>query len=326
MTIQVISVQGNKIEALTDFDYQNIKGTYMMEGLYDNGRRTLDFEPTRWIRRPEGAQVVGMNGSISSDGMIYKGKMAHDSCESFKLAFVNSNEIQAIQQPGKTTGNRTTTTSHATGTGLERYYPLQAGATWEYQIQRKGMFGDSGNISIFMKAMKPRQLAGKQVTPIQINDSDIDFMVVDGTGVYELGEQKMNDIEPTVHRQPAYSIKYPLQVGTTWQDMTDTVLLEQRVEDIPVTARIEAVDDIVTVPAGTFEGCIRVKYTAKVTADMDKREGTGMKIFGKANIEIEDYQWYAPNVGFIKQVRKESSNHLMFGSGQAAILLTNFTQ
>jgi hypothetical protein len=104
------------------------------------------------------------------------------------------------------------------------------------------------------------------------------------------GYQKIDDIEPTVYVQPSYVLKYPLKPGTSWADITSTAYLEQKVEDIQIIGKIEAIDDIVTVPAGTFENCIRIKYLGEKTVDMDKREGTGMKIFGKATITIEVYE------------------------------------
>lgn len=203
----------------------------------------------------------------------------------------------------------------------ETYYPLKAGATWEYQV----MFG-AGQVSFSMNAMKPRILDGKQVIPIQSNFGDAYFIIKDSTGVYEFGEQMAEDRAPTIHPQPGYYLKYPLQVGTTWRDETSTFFLNQKVANIPGTLTIETVNDVVTVPAGTFENCIRIKLFAEQTVDMDTREGTGMKISGKANIEIEDEQWYAPNVGLVKAIRKESSNHLMFGSAQMTMQLVKFTE
>jgi len=38
-------------------------------------------------------------------------------------------------------------------------------------------------------------------------------------------------------------------------------------------------------------------------------------ILGKAHINVENYDWFAPGVGTIKSIREEKSNHYLVGTG-----------
>lgn len=60
---------------------------------------------------------------------------------------------------------------------------------------------------------------------------------------------------------------------------------------IPITSTIETLDDVVTVPAGTFQHCVRVRSTG------ENQDGA-----------LEDLNWYAPNIGLIKFVRQERNS------------------
>ena len=73
------------------------------------------------------------------------------------------------------------------------------------------------------------------------------------------------------------------------------------------TETIETLIDVVTLPAGTFENCIRIKSSAKTTVSF---EGPLRAI---ANVEVEGFDWYAPNIGWIKGILTEQTNNLQLG-------------
>lgn len=86
---------------------------------------------------------------------------------------------------------------------------------------------------------------------------------------------------------------------------------------VTLKSTIESVDEVVTVPAGTFKGCVRVKSVGTTKKDVGA-------FMGIATIIVEHYDWYAPGVGKIKSIVKEKSNHLMVGSGEMTMQLETF--
>lgn len=167
--------------------------------------------------------------------------------------------------------------------------------TWEYQRVRSGEV-----VKIIVTNFAPRELKGKKVTPQRWqagnSSGSFDFIAEDRDGIYEFAHQKPEDVEPKIYKSPNYWIKYPIQVGTAWDKITETSLLS---DDVIVTLNynIESIDEVVTVPAGTFEGCVKVKGVGATQKDLGDSK--------VANINVEYYSWFAPGVGLIKWILKE---------------------
>jgi len=203
----------------------------------------------------------------------------------------------------------------------EPYYPLKEGMVWEYQITRKGLGDIGGGTSIWTrKALAPRKLNDKKVVPLQDQNGYLVFVIEDDIGVGNYARQNISDIEPRTLQPIDYFIKYPLKTVATDQKKSNTILLERAV-DVDLTVTIETLSDTVTVPAGTFENCLRIKYWGK------KTERIAFPIESTAIIEIEGFDWYAKNVGGIKAIRTEKTNNLQLGwSKQMIIQLMKFTK
>ena len=173
--------------------------------------------------------------------------------------------------------------------GSETYYSLREGMTWVYYSSISYQGGSVTN-KLVVTNFASRELKGKKVTPKKCyteRDIIFTFLVEDNNGIYEFARQSPEDIEPIIFPSANYVIKYPIQVGTTW-NFTDF--------DNSVTFKctIEKIDEVVTVSAGTFKGCVMVKRIGS--------EG----IKGNGNIEVEIYEWYAPGVGLIKKTMKQT--------------------
>jgi hypothetical protein len=185
----------------------------------------------------------------------------------------------------------------------ENYYPLQDGLIWEYQVTLKSASQDSKTYTSIKKSLKPMKLNGKQVVPFQYGNRVFSYVIEDNTGIWIYATQKPEDVEPKISKDlyPNYEIKYPLVVGTTWKYTAQTNLLPKEYE-IDTLVTIESSNDSVTVPAGTFDNCIRVRYFGQRQVDD--------YIQGKSMIVVEIYDWFAPGIGRVKNIRKNIVNNL----------------
>ena len=199
----------------------------------------------------------------------------------------------------------------------ESYYPLDKNFSWTYNMTAKVSLG-GGSMSINIVNFASRNVNGKNVVPQKIssgNNTEFSFVASDEIGVYEYATQKPSDIEPQIKLPSDYYYKLPLKVGTSWDAIHKTSLLQERIK-LTATKTIESVSEDVLVPAGSYSRCIHVKKTGSTTKDMG--------IFGKPQINIEQHDWYAPGVGLIKSIIKEKSNNLMIGFGEASLQLEKF--
>lgn len=161
------------------------------------------------------------------------------------------------------------------------------------------------------KTIGERIINGKNTTPEQYEItylqtgkkvSELSFYVSDDNGYYKYAEQKNDMIEPKLLDKPDFVIKSPSTVGLQWEYENKTIFLARKIS-LPSIVTIEKNDDVVSVPAGTFENCLRIKVYCNVENDK------GYKI------KKESYVWYAPGVGYIKSILKEESTDPSLGTG-----------
>ena len=198
-------------------------------------------------------------------------------------------------------------------------YPLEQGLSWEYQIAAGYMPGSSGGQRMNVTNLPQRELSGRKVTPQKLDfvgQSNFDFIVSDQTGIYSYASQSAGAVEPEILAIPSYLLKYPLEDGALWEGATETVMLDYKVR-IATTTTVESIDEAVTVPAGTFEHCVKTKTMG------ERSENLGA-FMGTAKVTLEEHVWFCPSIGLVKHVRKEGSNNLMMGSGQLSIELVSF--
>ncbi len=192
--------------------------------------------------------------------------------------------------------------------GGESYYPLKEGITWEYHtsFRSEGTYvaEKSETKKVVITNFAQRELKGKTVTPQKM---DIEgrilfcFIIEDSNGIYTFALQPSGAVEPVIAPFPAYKIKYPIKVGTTW--------------DAGIKLTIESIDEVVTVSAGTFKGCVKIKGIGAIKKDFGDP-------IGVANIRSEIYDWYAPGVGLIKEIIKDTSDNV--GSSETTMQLESF--
>jgi hypothetical protein len=200
-------------------------------------------------------------------------------------------------------------------------FPLGPGEKWTYQVSSGSTLGTGGQAKVTSTNLPTRELAGRSVTPekIEINGQTLFvFVGEDSDGVFELAEQAPDATEPALKNPPIYDLHRPYQTGTSWEQRSETQSLSTKVP-ITLQAVIESANDTVTVPAGTLEGCLKI--VAK--GDQTKNMGAFM---GMAKIHVEETSWYCPGVGLAKLVRKETSNHLMAGSGEVSMQLESHSR
>ncbi len=161
------------------------------------------------------------------------------------------------------------------------YYPLDEGSFWDYEIVVTE-FGRSRDPSFErIRNLAQVRVNGEEVTPRKAESpGGMTFLVAAREdGVCLVGGQPANQDEPTLLDEPDYFIKEPIEVGATWT-----------YEGITMT--IEATGVSVTVPAGAFDGCLKIKRAGTIEGQYMGPRATV--------IESEGYEWYAPGVGLIK--------------------------
>lgn len=182
------------------------------------------------------------------------------------------------------------------------YFPVGEDQTWDYEI-RIMVKGEQHVQRLVLTALPTADVEGTDYYPqLRLNDN-IDLYRRDENGIV-----RVNAEGPPLRVLPA-----ELKPQVTWRAPGQILFLEvtgafhatfqeRKKKYIDLDYVIEAMDDTVQVGAGSYANCMRVKSTGSMYAGATLQEFLGIDF-----IQIEQTEWYAPGVGLVKRVRKEST-------------------
>lgn len=202
------------------------------------------------------------------------------------------------------------------------WFPLQAGKRWEYELrtERDHSAGISRDLLVLrnLGSDAPPGLPGGTAWQRR-SDSGVDYWLrQDASGVYRVGSRPHVQADVQPDSAPRYVLKAPYSVGTQWQAATTSYLLERKadfprevrhgLQPVTMHYRIEAVDDEVTTPAGSFKGCLRVHGEAQLRVFVDPVQGW-------RELPLSTREWYCPGVGLVRLQRSERVNSAFMSGG-----------
>jgi hypothetical protein len=181
------------------------------------------------------------------------------------------------------------------------YFPLGKGAAWEYAISYK-VRGERHTQRLIFSNGDPVVVNDKRYYPrIGLSGKREYFRRTD-SGILH--------VDPVSGKQ-SQVLKFPLKKGQTWQADSKIKVLEvtgaftptfraRIINPVTLTYRIEDSDDTVSVAAGTFRHCLRIRSRGSLFAGKTLQQFMGIN-----SIDIDQTEWYAPGVGLVKTVRQE---------------------
>ncbi len=214
------------------------------------------------------------------------------------------------------------------------YFPLNKGMSWTYSLTTEY----SNDEESLKKQLTITNLGvekfGKKAYYVRRTSSGIDYYHnFDETGLYREALRTLVENKPRMDRAKRYVLKLPLEIGTEWREISRPLLMLRvypyRVRvgkdaQVPMLYRIESLSETVTVPAGTFEGCIKVVAKGTFNTYTDA-------VSGDTEIPMKVEEWYAPGVGLVKQIRYELDGDIIdifntpvFLGGRSTLALQSF--
>lgn len=205
------------------------------------------------------------------------------------------------------------------GTGDQDYYPLRPGLTWEYALkittfdgvfQQKQIVRNMQEVNASGKAVYVQEQSGGKLAYYRLTPAGIERLSTRSTGAE--GYQK----DEPGH----YLLPRPFVTGARWSLPSHLSLIQSRSYEpadrvTPGTTKlflqyeIVSLDETVDVPAGHFTHCLKTRATGEVTIRVDRGNHF-------ADVEVENYDWYAPGVGLVKSSRIERSDSHYLQTGE----------
>ena len=204
----------------------------------------------------------------------------------------------------------------------ESYYPLRPGRRSVHRMWGKSQNASEPEVNLdgltfTATALPPRDLDGRQVIPEMIDLNGhlaFAYLVSRPGGVYQVANQKLDEKTITTFTEPSCVLPFPLIKSRS----CDVSLFETAAGvEFPITgnAKIEALDEVVTVPAGTYRHCV------KVTSEMS---GSAYVERVRATLDVHTIEWLAPDVGLVKSIYWLTSTPRWVGWASRTTELTAF--
>ena len=204
------------------------------------------------------------------------------------------------------------------------YFPLESGIHWRYSVFYETMDGPTDSIFVIENLPVSRIDGNTVYTQKTLNDQYYIF-TRDETGILFLGEKLASD--SIDNKASEYVFRYPLETGHKWEGASRTRVLMKTGPpqktlykihvDIPVEFEVISTNETVTVPAGVFKNCLRIRT-----------KGSGFynagNYIGKTIISIHDTSWYAPGVGLVKVIREEMTTSRALDLGTLVMELESY--
>ncbi len=195
--------------------------------------------------------------------------------------------------------------SSCVGNVGDDYFPLQSGLKWEYKLTTT--YIDETTRELVTLENIGKETYGENTYYVRRSSYGIDYYLnADESGVHRDALRTLVELMPRLDSSPRFVLKYPLEVGASWQVITKPIILLRvfpnrhlaEATQVPMIFEIVSLSETVTVPAGEFKNCIKLEALGETEIYTD-----GVNGYTAIPFKIEE--WYAPDVGLVKQVRYE---------------------
>lgn len=212
----------------------------------------------------------------------------------------------------------------------DSYFPLDVGARWEYDVASdiSGTLTHQTYVATVDRTIDYAN--GDQVYIRRVDipgNLGVEFWLrKDAQGISRIAKRTDAEEQARLDKNARTVIKLPLTQGAQWMVPTepfivlpkgDLGLKEVKMPKVLMSYNVEAIDETVTVPAGTFQHCAKVVGNGNLPLYADA-------VLGFKDVPVQNIEWYCKGVGLVKVERKEDIVSQLWHTGKITMELTDF--
>ena len=200
----------------------------------------------------------------------------------------------------------------------EGYFPLATGHSWEY-LETLTIRDENHYRRRVITTQQPVRIKGKTLFVQVAQGEQRRYFSSTDTGIFRErpGTQQTDLILPL----PLDENKYWTQISRLGVIESRTFAKEDRILSRPPPIKLEysliSKDETVIVSAGRFTHCLKIKGEGTTIVRVDRGNGI-------AEVNVENFDWYAPGVGLVKTERTERSVSPFLKNGRYTLELLRF--
>ena len=207
------------------------------------------------------------------------------------------------------------------------YFPLEPGFEWRYRVQRKSM-GEVEEQRLLLRNVESVEANGVRYSVQRSLTGFQHLFQQTPAGVERAGFIKTSGAEEVFISEKHLLLPANLEIGYEWESVTRTRGLVKKWSPgkavpshvsakVPVVHKIEALDAMVKTVAGRFSNCLKTSTTGFAFHKGDRYSE-------RVLVDIKQTDWYAPGIGLVKSVLKETSSSDAFADAEVILELDSF--
>ncbi len=205
------------------------------------------------------------------------------------------------------------------GSTGEDYYPLRPGLSWEYALTTTTFDGVS-QLKQIVRNLEQSNASGQTVYVQEQSGGKRSYYRITAEGIERLSTRSARDEDYQKDDPGHYLLPKPVVIGAHWSLPSHLSLIQAQSYEpanriTPGTTKLSlqyeivSLDESADVPAGHFIHCLKTRATGKATIRVDRGNHF-------ADVEVENYDWYAPGIGLVKSTRVERSDSHYLQAGE----------
>lgn len=201
------------------------------------------------------------------------------------------------------------------------YYPLEAGRWWQYETTTT-ILEETSRQKFVVSNVGTATVGGRDIAAQRVQARHLRYYERRPDGIFRVGKRSpsaptLTPDDPPLMIVPAagtgpdaepFAIASGLRLIES-KTFARTDQLRPRRLPVALTGRVVARDATVTVPAGTFDGCLVIEATGERFVPADRGNTT-------ARVEVRQREWFAPGVGLVRVERIERSDSPFLKGGR----------
>ncbi len=212
----------------------------------------------------------------------------------------------------------------------DSYFPLEIGARWTYDVASdvNGVLTHDTYLASVDRTID--YVSGDQVWVRRVESPGnigIEYWLrKDKVGIARIAKRTDVEEQAKLDSNARTVLKLPVTLGASWMVPTEPFVIapktdlgqrEVKMPKVLMSYTIDAVDQTVTVPAGTFKNCARAVGTGNLPLYIDAVQGF-------TDVPITNREWYCKGVGLVKVERDEPLTSILWSGGKITMELTEF--
>lgn len=207
------------------------------------------------------------------------------------------------------------------------YFPLDPGLRWDYAVHEHSKLTDRVS-RLSLRNLDPVTRENHLYSRRLASDGNEYWLAQAGPALQRVGVRTAIDFEPRMDAAPRTVLQLPISAGQWWLVETRPYILERAEpfrerfsqddsKRIELRMQVTALDEVVEVPAGRFEHCLKLEGSGLLNVLADAR-------IGASDVPVTHIEWYAPGVGLVKLLRTETLDTQQIVGGTVEMQLTDF--